>query len=76
MSSRSSAGTKKTTPFIDQTSSKYIPRSSADFKKKGNLADGTDGAHIFGFGLMNTISTHTSGRPLGQAGQQELIRGG
>jgi hypothetical protein len=59
----SSFGTKKTTNSIDFNSSKYISRECLGQTKRG--VDGeTDAAHIFSYGLMNTIGTHTPGRPI------------
>eukprot|EP01147_Barroeca_monosierra_P011118 gene11118-3179_t len=72
--SRSGKGTKKTTDFIDHDSPKYISRSDHGRKKKGDADSGTDAAHIFSFGLMNTIQTNSPGRPRGESSKFELVR--
>ncbi len=74
MSSKSSKGTYSTKSFIDKESPKYVERSNDGFTKKGNKADGTDGAHVIGWGLFNAVTTHSSGRPLGSAGREQLAR--
>jgi len=59
-SSRSKAGTYKTSSFINQNSAKYIDRFDM-MEKSGNRVDDTDAAHKFSWGLMNTMLTHTPG---------------
>ena len=61
--SRSYSGTKKTTGYIVHDSDKYVSRSSLGQKKTG-VSGRTDAAHLFSYGLMNSIGTHTSGRPM------------
>ena len=61
--SRSYSGTKKTTGYIDHDSDKYISRETLGQRKVGETGH-TDAAHIFSYGLMNAIGTHTSGRPV------------
>lgn len=71
--SRSQAGTMKTSSFIDQDSSKYVQRTSTGQGKRGQSGS-TDAAHIFGFGLANTILTNSRGRPMSEATRSEFIR--
>lgn len=71
--SRSSTGTKKTTGFINHESAKYVYRSSLGQTKSG-VKGHSDAAHIFSYGLLNTINTHTSGRPLSARTERELHR--
>mmetsp|Transcript_21813 Transcript_21813/g.30822 ORF Transcript_21813/g.30822 Transcript_21813/m.30822 type:complete len:165 (+) Transcript_21813:111-605(+) len=59
--SRSKKGTFKTTSHINYESKKYVPRSDHGKSKTGH--DGSQAAHIFGYGLMNALSTHKAGRP-------------
>jgi hypothetical protein len=61
--SRSSAGTKKTTNSINQDSSRYIERERTGQRKCGE-GGVSDASHIFSYGLMNAIGTHTRGRPM------------
>jgi len=65
---------QKTTPYINHDSSKKIERSDLGRSKFGSSEDKTDAAHKFGFGLLNTIETHTSGAPMGTASRNEVIR--
>lgn len=71
--SKSTSGTKKTTDYINSDSNKYVERASTGQTKRGNTGS-TDAAHIFGFGLANTILTHTPGRPMSESQRQEFIR--
>lgn len=74
MSSRSRQGeTLKTTGFINNDSSKYVARTSLGHTKRGTEGE-TDAAHIFGFGLANTILTNSRGRPMSESTRQEFIR--
>lgn len=72
--SRSTDGTRKTTPHINLDSNKYIERTPLGQSKRGSVADGTDSAHIFGFGLLNAVETHTPGAPLQGVARDDLIR--
>eukprot|EP00455_Lapot_gusevi_P036883 TRINITY_DN4110_c0_g1_i2.p1 TRINITY_DN4110_c0_g1~~TRINITY_DN4110_c0_g1_i2.p1 ORF type:complete len:165 (+),score=0.82 TRINITY_DN4110_c0_g1_i2:212-706(+) len=69
---RSRQGTYKTTEYIDFDSPKYIARESLGQSKRGSAANDTDAAHTFGYGLLNTITTHTSGAPLSEASRRDL----
>lgn len=71
--SRSTTGTKKTTSYIDKDSNKYVQRTSLGHSKRGE-AGNTDAAHIFGFGLANTILTNTGGRPMSESTRRDFIR--
>jgi len=73
-SSRSKAGTRKTTSSINHDSPKYVQRSDAGRTVHGSKAAGTDGAHYAGFGLVNAIGTHMPGRPRSEESKQQLIR--
>jgi hypothetical protein len=72
-SSRSTLGTRKTTSSIDFDSRKYIERDSLGQTKRGQ-AGVSDAAHIFSYGLLNSISTHSSGRPLSEEKVKEVHR--
>ncbi len=74
MSSRSKRGeTLKTTGFINTDSSKYVKRTSVGHTKRGTAGE-TDAAHIFGFGLANSILTHSAGRPMSEQSRKDFIR--
>jgi hypothetical protein len=74
MSSKSGKGTKSTKSFIASDSPKKVERSEVGFTKHGKKSDGTDGAHIVGWGLYNAVTTHSSGRPLGEDARQQVAR--
>lgn len=71
--SKSTKGTKKTTSFIDDSSSKYVDRKPTGQGKKGTAGQ-TDASHIMSFGLANTILTHTPGRPKGEKAREDFVR--
>lgn len=72
--SKSKQGTRSTKSYIDTDSCKYVARSDLGFTKRGDQTKGTDSAHIFGWGLMQTIQTNTAGRPMSEARTRELAR--
>jgi len=73
-SSHSKAGTKSTNPFIDHDSKKYLDRVSSGMGKKGSKAEDTDAAHRLSWGLLNTVVTHTPGRPFGEDQRAAIAR--
>ena len=70
--SHSTKGTRKTSGFINRDSAKLVDRDDSGMEKRGSRSAGTDAAHIFGFGLLNTIVTHTPGRPMADKRMSEL----
>jgi hypothetical protein len=61
----------RTKHYINNDSEKYIPRSGA-LEKSGSRADGTDAAHLFGWGMMNVIETNSAGRAQSDAARRQL----
>jgi hypothetical protein len=75
--SKSGKGTKKTTGFIDQGSPCYIERTDkggAKMGKKGSAKEKTDASHILSWGVVNSVATHTRGRPLGDEGKAAVAK--
>lgn len=72
--SKSKSGTRTTAPSINNDSPKYVERSTLGQKKTGSVADGTDAAHKFSFGLMNTIETRSSGAAQQETSRKQLVR--
>ncbi len=70
--SRSTTGTRKTSNLINHGSAKKVDRDNSGMRKRGSSKAGTDAAHIFGFGLMNAIVTHTPGRPMSEKNMSKL----
>lgn len=62
-----------TTGFIDHDSPKYLERSSLGQRKVG-VSGVTHASHILGCGVVNTILTHTPGRPLGDEGRRAVYQ--
>jgi len=72
--SKSKEGTKKTSSFINQDSSRYINRSNKGMGKKGSVDSKTDAAHKLSWGLVNAMNTHTAGRPYSQASKVDIAK--
>lgn len=62
----------KTSAYINNNSEKYVQRTSRGQTKSGT-AGVSDAAHIFSFGLANTILTHSGGRPMSNSTRQDFI---
>lgn len=43
---------------------RYVSRKPTGQSKRGDATSGTEAGHIFGYGLMNAIATHTPGQIL------------